>query len=341
MKNKTPFNPFRYGIWVLLLFSFLTGFAFSGTFPGPSLSGVVVREALRIMVWSLKSRGAGIIDTGNASAQSHKQWKAPWGFSHTKYIVQGVPVELLVKKRGTPERVILLLHGGAYLMGLVDIYRDLGVRYSTISGGASVALVDYRIAPEHTFPAALEDAEAVWNWLLEQGYREENIIVVGDSAGGNLSLALALKLRDEKRKMPKAIVCMSPWTDMTASGDSYRDNLYKDPIFGLFPWEKPTGNGQWIGNLYIGGHPLDDPYLSPAFGDYRGFPPMLIQVGALEIIESDSLIVYERAKAAGVDVTLTRYEGMFHVFQLFGDFVPEVREAWEEVTDFLRWQFRR
>ncbi len=294
-----------------------------------------------MLVGAMEITGSGIIDAASASAPASKTWKAPWGFTYTKYTVNGVPVELLVKKRGDPDRVILLLHGGAYVIGLVDLYGDLAVRYATLSGGASVALVDYRVAPKHTFPSALEDAETVWNWLLEQGYREENIIAVGDSAGGNLCLALGLKLRDDGRGMPKAILCMSPWTDMTASGESYRSNLYKDPMFGLLPWEKPTQGESGIKNLYAGNHPLDDPYLSPAYGDYRGFPPILIQVGAHEILESDAITVYEKAKSAGVDVTLTRYEGMFHVFQIFGDFIPEVREAWEEVSDFLRWQFRR
>jgi len=341
MTHKTRHAFLRYGLCFLLLQVLLLGSVFSGTVPGPSIQGVIVREALRMMVGMMEMRGSGIIDAGAASAPTTKQWKAPWGFTYTKYAVNGVPVELLVKKRGTPERLILILHGGAYVIGLVDLYRDLAVRYATISGGASVALVDYRIAPEHTFPAALEDAETVWNWLLKQGYREENIIVVGDSAGGNLTLALGLKLRDDGRRMPKAILCMSPWADMTASGESYRANLYKDPMFGLLPWEEPRKNESGIKNPYAGGHPLDDPYLSPVYGDYRGFPPMLIQVGTEEILESDAITVYEKAKAAGVDVTLTRYEGMFHVFQIFGDFIPEVQEAWEEVTDFLRWQFRR
>jgi acetyl esterase/lipase len=286
-------------------------------------------------------RGKGIIDSGRDSEKRTSDWKPPWGYTLTTYTVDGVPIETVTKKSGNSDRLVLILHGGAYVIGLVDLYRDLAVRYSKISRNAAVMLVDYRIAPEFTFPAALEDAEKAWNWLLARGYKEENIIIAGDSAGGNLALALVMKLRDEDRDLPKAMILMSPWADMTASGESYRENLFKDPMFGKKTWvvRKPAESGAT--RTYAGNHPLDDPYLSPVYGEFHRFPPMLIQVGTEEILESDAKTVYEKAKAAGVDVTLSRYEGMFHVFQIFGDFIPEVRQAWEEVGDFLRWQFRR
>ncbi|MDF2821133.1 MAG: acetylhydrolase, partial [Clostridiales bacterium] len=208
--------------------------------------------------------------------------------------------------------------------------------------GVNVASIDYRIAPKYQYPAALEDAQKAWNWLLEQGYKEENIVVVGDSAGGNLALALVAILRDNGKPLPKAIICMSPWADMAGEGESYSYNLYNDPIFGLKKGETTTKKIETSGKigLYAGDTDPHDKYLSPVYSDFNGFPSMLIQVGTFELIESDSIAVFEKATAAGVNVTLTRYKGMFHVFQLLGNITPEGQAAWEEVGAFLRSQFQ-
>lgn len=197
--------------------------------------------------------------------------------------------------------------------------------------------VDYRTAPEYTFPAALEDALKAWDWLLQKGYKEENIIIAGDSAGGNLALALTLKLRDADRPLPKALVLMSPWADMANQGPSHTHNQNKDPIFGNSKGIVNNVDGK--SNPYAADNDVFNPYLSPVYAEYHDFPDMLIQVGTYEILESDSETIHQKALAKGVNVTLSKYEGMFHDFQLAGMLLPESRQAWKEVKEFIHSQF--
>ncbi len=183
----------------------------------------------------------------------------------------------------------------------------------------------------------MEDAQEGWEFLIAQGYKPENIIIAGDSAGGNLTLALVEKLRDEGKALPSAMVCMSPWADLAGKGESHTTNIYKDPLFGIK--EGTAIDENFVPPTYAGNADLQDKYLSPIYGSFSGFPPMLLQVGTYEILESDSLAVFEKAKAAGVDVKLTKYEGMFHVFQMAGNMMPESKAAWAEVTEFLTKQY--
>lgn len=302
-----------------------------------SFESVLARESIRILTRLPKLTDYGYITESSDFISKLSVWGAPKGYSLREYDADGVPLELLTYDKADGEKVILQFHGGAYTMGLMDIYRQNALRYSKISGGASVASIDYRTAPAHTYPAALEDAEKGWLWLLSHGYKEENIIVAGDSAGGNLALALVMKLRDEGRPLPKALVLMSPWTDMSGGGQSYITNQNLDPIFGNK--DGIVNNFRGDRNYYALGYELDDPRLSPAYGDFSGLPAMLIQVGTHEILESDSITVYEKASSEGVAVTLTRYQGMFHVFQLGGNLFKEGRAAWREVGTFVNNQF--
>jgi acetyl esterase/lipase len=302
---------------------------------GVSFMGTLMREGMRFVLKLPPLQGDGLLSLGAQYGSATSNWQPPSGFTSTSYDI-GVPVELLVDEKGNHDKLILQLHGGAYVIGLDDMHRDFAVRYSRISGGSSVLSVDYRIAPEHTFPAALEDAIEAWDWLLDQGYRAKDIIVAGDSAGGNLALALVLALRDEGRELPAAIICMSPWADMAAEGQSYSYNHLNDPMFGYKGDPTYEADGTSMTDLYRGDTDPHDPLLSPVYADFTGFPPMLLQVGTYEVLESDSITIYEKARESGVDVTLTRYHGMFHVFQMAGDLLPEGREAWDEVEEFLR-----
>jgi epsilon-lactone hydrolase len=305
-----------------------------------SLSGKITREAIRVVMQTPSMRNGGMFEKGKIDSQKASKWRAPKGYTLTKFAVAGVPMELLKADLKT-DKVIMQLHGGGYLIGFSDWYRRLALKYSKISKGASVLSVDYRIAPQYTFPAALLDAITAWNWLISQGYKPENIIVVGDSAGGNLALALIEKLRDEGYVLPAAVVCMSPWTDLATEGVSYEENRYKDPLFGEpTPRKgKPIPVRKFNAIAYAGTTNLHDKYLSPAYGDYSNFPPMLIQVGTYEILESDAVTVFEKAKAVHVEATLSRYEGMFHVFQSFQN-LPESKRAWNEVTLFIGRYFK-
>ncbi|MBR1470610.1 MAG: alpha/beta hydrolase fold domain-containing protein [Lachnospiraceae bacterium] len=266
--------------------------------------------------------------------EREKEWKCPEGYVLTKIETERFPMEMLRLEESFAQRreqhVILQLHGGGYYNRFHNTYRDAAVTYIGISGGFDVLSIDYRVAPEDPYPAALEDAVEAYRWLLEQDYLPEHIILAGDSAGGGLSLALALYLKDHRMPMPGGIVTMSAWTDLTKSGASYQVNFDKDPIFGGSRDTLVYKEG------YYGEHDPMDPYISPVNGNYQGFPPMLMQVGEREMLLDDTLEVAAKAKAAGVQVKSHVYPGMFHIFQMGFHLYPEAEEAWREVGKFLR-----
>ena len=174
-----------------------------------------------------------------------------------------------------------------------------------------------------------------WQYLTDTlGYPPENLIVAGDSAGGNLALSLGLRLRDSGLPLPTGFVCMSPWADLSNSGPSHQYNATLDPSFGV---DEKDYHGQPVGvtTTYTDGLNAKDPYLSPSFGNYQTFPPMLLQAGSVEVLLSDSEMVYDNARANGVDAHLTVYKGMFHVFQGAMDLLPESKAAWDEIGVFL------
>lgn len=243
--------------------------------------------------------------------------------------MENFEMEKLTWKDSTSRWVVLHLHGGGYVGAMRKHYKQMAGLYSEVGGGATVVTVDYRVAPEHTFPAALEDALAAYEWILDQGYSHDQIIIAGDSAGGGLAMALVHALKASWRKLPAGIVAMSPWTDVTCSGNSYKDNFEIDPVFGNERSELV------FENPYVGDADPRDPRISPLFGDFYGFPPMLIQVGTDEMLLSDSISVAEKAKSAGVKVRLSIYNGMFHVFQMAGTIMDESKQAWAEVKRFF------
>jgi acetyl esterase/lipase len=192
--------------------------------------------------------------------------------------------------------------------------------------------LDYRVAPENPFPAALDDAVEAYQYLIHLGFLPNHIIVVGDSAGGGLTLAMTMKLRSMKQPLPKALLTMSAWTDLASSGESYIKNQNLDPMLGdhLLPLQN---------HEYVGNHDRKDPYISPVYGTFEAFPPMMMHVGTHEVLESDTLMVAKKASDAGVNVKLTLYRGMFHVFQLAFGLIPESKKAWNEIELFLKEQF--
>lgn len=258
-------------------------------------------------------------------------WRCPAGYIYELIDAGKFVMEYLQPEQAVTGRVILQLHGGGYIGPMKNIYRRFAVRYSKLSYGADVLSPDYRVAPEHPFPAALEDAVYAYRWLLEEkGYRPEQIVVAGDSAGGGLALALCLYARDHSLPLPGGVVLMSPWTDVTLSGASYEANYERDPLFGN------SRENMLYQCSYIGDADPANPYLSPLFGDFSGFPPMLVQVGDYEVLLDDSRELARKVRTAGVKVRCSVYDGMFHVFQMGLDLIPESREAWEEVGEYLR-----
>lgn len=257
-------------------------------------------------------------------------WKCPDCFCMTIIEMEHFTMELLESHENPrTDKIILQLHGGGYIGAMRNAYRMFAGLYNEVGHGMSVLTIDYRVAPEHPYPAALEDAYVAYQWLLEQGWFSEQIILAGDSAGGGLAMVLCHYLKDQGQQLPCGIVAMSPWTDLTASGESYDTNYERDPLFGK------TRDSLLYNKDYIGENDPMNAYISPMFGDFREFPPMLIQVGSYEMLLSDSVGVAAKAREQGVKVRLSIYDGMFHIFQMAAKMLPESKRAWVEIGKFI------
>ena len=242
--------------------------------------------------------------------------------------VAGVPAEWMSRRGFDDGRVILYLHGGGYVIGSPRTHRDLVLRIARHCR-ARALVIDYRLAPEHPHPAALDDALGAYRRLLESGVDPSRIAVMGDSAGGGLTLALLLALRDAGDPLPACAACLSPWTDLTASGSSMKTHRRKDPLLD------PESIAHYA-RLYAPESELDRPYVSPLFGDFRGLPPLLIHVGGAEVLLDDSRRVAGKAAAAGVVVEFKEWPRMIHVFQALAYLLPEARQAIREIGAFTR-----
>jgi len=240
--------------------------------------------------------------------------------------IEGMAGEWVSMERAHLKKyVILHCHGGGYATGSSTYARSLTSKLADVAH-MDVLCFDYRLAPENPYPAALEDALKAWNYLLSQGYDAEKIVVTGDSAGGNLALALTLTLLKEKRGLPAGLVLMSPWTDMTASGESYGTKAAVDPILDMEYMDI-------IVSAYAGENDLKNPMISPVFGDFTGFPPTYIQVGDNEILLSDSVELARVMEAADAPVRLEVFEGMWHVFQMTP--LKVAKDAMNKVAEFV------
>ncbi len=294
-----------------------------------SMQGRVIRELLGHLTNDL-AIGKKIKSGELRKRLTEPPWKVPSCFTMTHIDMPDFTMKLLASKENpNTDKIILQLHGGGYIGAVRNAYYVFAGLYNEVSHGCSVLTPDYRVAPEHPYPAALEDAIAAYKWLLEEGYFGADIILAGDSAGGGLAMALCMYLKEHHMPMPCGIVAMSPWTDLTASGESYDTNYEKDPMFGN------TRDSMIYNNYYVGDADPMDPYISPLFGDFRQFPPMLIQVGSIEMLLSDSVEAAAKARQQGVKVRLSVYEGMFHVFQMAYLNIPESKKAWAEVGRFI------
>lgn len=221
--------------------------------------------------------------------------------------------------------VILYCHGGGYSTGSRKYARTLTTKLAS-STFMDVLCFDYRLAPEHPFPAALEDAMKAWDYLMLLGYGAREVIVAGDSAGGNLALTLVLQLKNQQRLLPRGLVLMSPWTDLTSSGESFLKRAELDPVL----------NAEYIDRMklaYAAGQDLKDPLISPLWGDHREFPPAYIQVGDNEILYSDAWRLYERLLEQHVSVRFEHFTGMWHVFQMSP--FKTAYEAMDRIAEFI------
>lgn len=223
--------------------------------------------------------------------------------------IDGIHGEWVSVNRAHMKKYIILhCHGGGYSTGSTCYARTLTSKLAS-STSMDVLSFDYRLAPEHPYPAACEDALKVWDYLMLLGYGARDIIISGDSAGGNLALSLVLKLKEQNRLLPRGLVLMSPWTDLTLSGESHKTKAQVDPVLDAEYIRKMIVN-------YADGQNAEDAFISPLFGDFTGFPPTYIQVGDNEILQSDSLMLFDKMIQANVSVKMDIFEGMWHVFQM-------------------------
>ena len=238
------------------------------------------------------------------------------------------PAEWLRPPGARTDAVVLYLHGGGYVIGSPRSHRHLAAAIAAAAGTAAL-LVDYRLAPEHPFPAALDDAVAAYQWLLGRGLAPSRIVVAGDSAGGGLTVATLLALRDRGLPQPAGGVCISPWVDLTCSGATYATKAAVDPIV-------TRESVAMMAQAYAGAGDPKAPLLSPLYADLSGLPPLLVQIGSDEVLLDDALGLGERARAAGVDVTVEEWPAMIHVWHWFLPMLAEAERAVGVIGSFVR-----
>lgn len=274
----------------------------------------------------------GIVERPDIDRHRHSQDRIGAIFG-TEKNVEYVPVEvegmscewIRVERAHMKKYVILYCHGGGYSTGSTVYARTLTTKLAE-STSMDVFCFNYRLAPEHPYPAAAEDAMKAWNYLMYLGYGARDVIVAGDSAGGNLALSLVLKLKSERRILPRGMVLLSPWTDLTASGKSHTSREKVDPVLDREYLARMTEN-------YAAGRELRDPFISPLFGDMTGLPPTYIQVGDNEMLLSDSTNLHKKMVKANVSVRIDVYKGMWHVFQMSP--FKTAYEAMEKNAEFI------
>ena len=253
--------------------------------------------------------------------------KLPKEIDVKQQTINGINAEWLIPQGAKSEKVILYVHGGGYVSGSCSDHRGIISKFALNTGVINL-LYEYRVAPEQPFQAAIDDSVMVYQWLLESGYKPENIIIAGESAGGGLALALLLALKEHNMPMPKAAVVMSPWTDLTCSSESYKTKNKLSPA--------PLNSWYVFGNHYKGSNNADNPLISPLFGNLRGLPPLLINSGVDDELFEDGEKFYIKAKFAGVDVRFRAGEGMLHCYPLLAPMFPEATEAMNEIVDFVK-----
>jgi epsilon-lactone hydrolase len=251
----------------------------------------------------------------------------PLGMQVSDFDIDGMRAEWLIPAGADPKKAIFYTVGGGYVSGNCDDHRTLVAKVAQMSG-ISVLMFDHRLAPEDPYPAALDDSLKAYRWLLDQGYARENILIMGESAGGGLCLATLLALRDKGIPLPVAGVALSPWTDLKLTGDSYRTKVNV--------CISPPGMNVVCSRYYVGDHDPSDPWISPLYGDLHGLPPLYIVVGEYETMLDDSTRFAAKAKTAGVDVTLVVGKKMIHCYPLMAPMFPEATQALNEICAFIR-----
>ncbi len=284
----------------------------------------LIRNTLYTLTNAIRGRATSIQELRRMTDLGAMVFFFPWGVERESLKIGKIPAEWIIPQKADHNKVILYLHGGGYAIGSKQTHRSM-VGQIAKKAGYCALLIEYRLAPEDPYPAALEDAVEAYRWLLDTGHAPEDIVIAGDSAGGGLATATMLQIRDEKLPMPACSVLISPWVDLTISQDSVYKYVARSPM--LFLKEMKA----WARN-YAGIYPLDHPKVSPMYADLTGLPPMLIQVSDSEVLVDEDKILAENAKAAGVDVTFQQFSGLIHVWQIYWRYLPQARIAINKIV---------
>jgi len=297
----------------------------------------------RIFIWLIRNRHLfkmklkpEIVDSSfdvfkfrNDVDKATSGMKMPKGVTIEKQDINGIYSEWIIPGQSTEGKALLYIHGGGFISGSCDTHRVYVAKFAEETNLKSLVF-DYRLAPEHPFPAAVDDCVTVYTWLLKNGYDPGDIVVGGESAGGTLTLSLLLALKRDGIVFPKAAFSISPVTDLRCMADSFRYNAKNDiaPQGSLDVWTK----------MYIGDNDPKNPVLSPQFGDFHGLPPIHICVGTHEIHLDDCIHIAKKATEHGVDVTLRKWPKMVHAFPLLSPLFPEAKEALADICTFVAHQ---
>ncbi len=291
-------------------------------------------QQLETIIQMIKERprdpNATIQELRDGFEQITALFPTPADVSAEKVEAGGRPAEWVSVPGSDSSVVLYWLHGGGYILGSLNTHREVISRICR-AAGCRALVIDYRLAPEHPFPAAVDDAVAGYRWLLSQNADPTRIVIGGDSAGGGLTVATLVAIRDAGERLPAAAVCISPWTDLAGTGDSVTTKAAVDPMLG----PDTSGLHTWA-QLYHGSAGVRDPLVSPLYADLSGLPPTLIQVGENEVLLDDSTRLAERAKTAGVDVTLEVWPDMIHVWHFFASILPEGQQGVDRIGEYVR-----
>ena len=279
---------------------------------------------------SMKKEGILDVEKGRKNLERRVfLFRKPLNVEVIQAEIEGISIEWLIPPKSNQDCVIIYLHGGAYYCGSFKTHRGIAARIGKVSE-VPVLFPDYSLAPEKPFPAALEDVITVYEWLIkEKGINPDKIVIAGDSAGGGLTLAVLIKLRDDKKDLPAAAVCLSPCTDLALTGDSVKTKEKEELMLTETEIKQAA-------KLYLKNNDNKNPLASPLYADMKGLPPIMLQTGTEEILLDDTTRFVEKAMKAGVEVTSDIWSGMWHVFQIYGNLMPESKKAIEKIGEFIQ-----
>lgn len=293
--------------------------------------------------WQLPNQGKQFDDTEKQIYVADKMNKffnkqlslqpftVPDNWQYETFEIEGIKMERLINKKSKSNKVSLQLHGGGYVSGMSDLYRELAIKQAVLSDSKEIYMVNYRLAPQNKYPSALEDAVKIYNHILKQT-NSRNIIVFGDSAGGNLALELSLYLKEKNIPQPSMLILASPWTTLETNMPSRQNNNNSDLILGK---SNKFMNSEVANPSYGDNLPLNSSKLSPIYADLRNLPPILIQVGGYELFLDEGVELLKKAANDEVDVTLTVYRGMSHDFALLLPELQDSIDSFTEIRDFI------